>query len=355
MSSTPHLAALLLSLACASALRSQNVDASAWTLELVTQSSGTTALLQAVSPVSERVVWVSGHRGTYARTTDGGASWRAAVVPGGDTLQFRDVHAFDSLTAVLMSAGLGELSRIFRSEDGGRTWKQVFLMDHPAGFLDCMDFADAERGWVYGDAVEGSVYVLATEDGGRTWRRVSPAILPPALEGEGGFAASGTCVDALGERVFITTGAGSRPRLIRSDDRGETWTAVELPLVRGPVAGGTTVTIDAQGIGLALGGAIGDPIPGARVAITRDGGVTWLEGGEPAVEGPIYGAARVPGIEPLTVVAVGPGGVAWSRNGGTGWALAESRPWWAVAFAGPDAGWAVGPGGRIAKIRIGGR
>ena len=40
-------------------------------LMLSQQSSGTDALLQAVSPVNDDVVWVSGHEATYARTSDG--------------------------------------------------------------------------------------------------------------------------------------------------------------------------------------------------------------------------------------------------------------------------------------------
>ncbi len=49
---------------------------------LEAQGSGTTALLQAVSVVDENIVWVSGHRATYARTVDGGTTWEAGVVPG---------------------------------------------------------------------------------------------------------------------------------------------------------------------------------------------------------------------------------------------------------------------------------
>jgi photosystem II stability/assembly factor-like uncharacterized protein len=63
------------------------------------QKSGTTALLIAVSPVNENVVWVSGARGTWLRTTDGGSTWQAGQVPGADSLQFRDVHAVDANTA----------------------------------------------------------------------------------------------------------------------------------------------------------------------------------------------------------------------------------------------------------------
>src|SRR5690242_13175589 len=60
-------------------------------------SSGTTALLQAVSAPSEQVVWVSGHAAVVLRSTDGGATWTSIAVPGAaaDSLQFRDVYAVD--------------------------------------------------------------------------------------------------------------------------------------------------------------------------------------------------------------------------------------------------------------------
>ena len=76
---------------------------------LTDQVSGTTSLLQAVSVVNERVVWVSGHKATYARTTDGGKTWQAGTMPGDSTLQFRDVYAVDENTAYLMSSGTGRM------------------------------------------------------------------------------------------------------------------------------------------------------------------------------------------------------------------------------------------------------
>jgi len=60
--------------------------------KLTPQTSGTTQLLIDVSPVNSRVVWAAGTGGTYVVTTDGGETWKAAVVPGAETLQFRDVY-----------------------------------------------------------------------------------------------------------------------------------------------------------------------------------------------------------------------------------------------------------------------
>src|SRR5215471_17917135 len=80
----------------------------------LSQSSGTTARLRGVSAVNPTVAWASGSDGVYLKTTDGGETWRAATVPGAESLDFRDVHALDDRTAWLMSIGTGESSRIYR-------------------------------------------------------------------------------------------------------------------------------------------------------------------------------------------------------------------------------------------------
>jgi hypothetical protein len=72
---------------------------------LVPQQSGTTQLLIAVSPVNSRVVWAAGAGGTYVVTTDGGSTWRPGVVPGAESLQFRDVQGISDRVAYLMSIG----------------------------------------------------------------------------------------------------------------------------------------------------------------------------------------------------------------------------------------------------------
>ena len=63
---------------------------------LTPQNSGTSNGLIAVSPVNPQVVWASGRAGTFTVTTDGGQTWKAGVVPGAETLQFRDVQGFSA-------------------------------------------------------------------------------------------------------------------------------------------------------------------------------------------------------------------------------------------------------------------
>ena len=124
---------------------------------LTAQTSGVEARLIGISPVDENTVWIGGTAGTYARTTDGGTTWHAGVVPDAGALQFRDVHAVDAETAYLLSAGEGEQSRIYKTMDAGLTWALQFINPEPQGFFDCMDFWDAEHGIAFSDSFRRGV------------------------------------------------------------------------------------------------------------------------------------------------------------------------------------------------------
>lgn len=321
---------------------------------LTTQESGTGALLQAVSVVDENVVWVSGHRSTYAVTTDGGATWRAGQVPGTDTLQFRDVHAFSADVAYLLGAGPGDMSRIYMTSDGGTSWELQWVNPEPAGFYDCMDFWDENTAVTYGDAIDGELRLIRTTDGGRHWLPVPQGGLPAARGSEGGFAASGTCMVTGGNDVgWIGTGSGVA-RVLVTSDRGATWKAWETPIVsNAPASGITSLAFWDTENGMAFGGDLA--ISDAHVdnsAITSDGGITWRLTSHSHMLGSIYGSAYVPGTSGPTVVVVGPNGMDYSIDTGTTWVGLDTLSYWAVGFAGPDAGWAVGPGGRITRITL---
>ncbi len=321
---------------------------------LTPQSSGTDQLLQAVSAVDESVVWVSGHGGTYARTTDGGTTWEAGMVPDADTLQFRDVHAVDAQTAYLLGAGPSDMSRIYKTTDAGSTWDLQWVNPDPDGFYDCLDFWDRDRGAAYGDEVDGQLSIIVTGDGGATWERVAPDRLPPALEGEGGFAASGLCLVTGADGVgWIATGAADTARVLRTDDYGRTWTVAVTPLVAGGAAGLTAVSFRDDRHGIALGGDIGAPEDYSdNVAVTDDGGRTWTLAGRPQISGAFYGGLYVPGIDRPWVVGVGPAGADYSIDNGQAWVSLDTLNYWGVGFASPTAGWLVGPGGRITKVSM---
>ncbi|MEV4087332.1 oxidoreductase, partial [Nonomuraea fuscirosea] len=138
------------------------------------KQTGTTERLRGLSPVSGNVVWASGSGGVVLRTVNGGRTWRNVSPPGTETLQFRDIEAFDADRAVALSIGEGTDSRVYRTEDGGRTWAETFRNDEPRAFYDCLAFFDRRHGLAMSDPVDGRFRILATDDGGRSWR-VLPA------------------------------------------------------------------------------------------------------------------------------------------------------------------------------------
>ena len=315
------------------------------------QDSGTTVRLQAISPVTPRIVWASGLLGTFAVTTDGGETWRTGVVPGAETLQFRDVEGVNERVAYLLSAGVGTDSRIYKTEDGGATWTLQFQNEDPNGFYDCFAFWTQKRGITMADSIEGRFPIVRTTDG-MTWQDIGDN-LPAAQGGEAAFAASGTCAATQGGmHAWLATGGAPEARVLATIDGGETWTAYNLPIVHGtPTSGALSVDFRDAFRGIVGGGDLTFPADFTdNVARSTDGGKTWQLANHPTFPGAIYGLTYVRGRE-TTVVATGPGGVSWTPDEGDTWyPIPDLTGFWAVAFASPQAGWLVGTNGRIVKL-----
>ncbi len=197
------------------------------------QTTGVTGRLRGVSAVNARVAWASGSNGTILRTADGGSTWQSLPIPGAEKLDFRDIDAISDQVAYVLSIGEGDNSRIFKTTDGGRTWTNQFTNTDPKAFFDAMAFWDAERGIAFSDSNAGKLVILRTDNGGKAWTLVPAEGLPPALENEGAFAASGTNVATFGrDHVWIGTGAAAVSRVLRSADGGRTWTAATTPARR---------------------------------------------------------------------------------------------------------------------------
>jgi photosystem II stability/assembly factor-like uncharacterized protein len=318
---------------------------------LTAETSGTTNRLQAVSPVNSRVVWASGLGGTYTLTTDGGKTWRAGVVPGAETLQFRDVQGVSARTAYLLSSGTGTDSRIYKTENGGNTWTLQFENQNPNAFYDCFAFWNGRRGITTADSVNGRFPAIRTTNG-TTWQDIGNN-MPAPLPNEGSFAASGTCVATQGsKRAWIGTGAAMLPvpaRILATTDGGNTWAAYNTPILQDTGSSGVFSVAFHDGSHGILGG--GDFVSAARAitARSRDGGKTWQLTSPPPFSGAVFGLSYAG--DARIVVATGPSGSAWTPDEGTTWfSLPGLANFWAVAFANEDTGWLVGTQGRIEKI-----
>jgi photosystem II stability/assembly factor-like uncharacterized protein len=315
-----------------------------WTM----QTSGVTVRLRGVSAVSERVAWASGADSTVLRTIDGGTTWQNLTVTS-DALDFRDVDAVDAQTAYVLSIGNGPASRIYKTTDAGKTWTQQFKNEDPKVFLDAMTFWDANNGIAFGDSVNGQFYILTTADGGHSWSRVPQTALPPALENEGAFAASGTNIAVFGKsHAWIGTGAAAKSRVLHTADRGRTWQIADTPLASGASAGIFSIAFRDAKHGVIAGGDYRKEQEAVdNLAMTSDGGLTWtlvkgLSGFRSVV-------AYVPGTK--TLIAIGPSGGDYSVDDGRTWTTIEGPGFDTFSFAaGKQVGWGAGAKGIIGRL-----
>lgn len=195
-----------------------------------------------LSVPSDNVVWVSGSNGTVGRSIDAGKSWNWMIVPGFEKRDFRDIEAFDSLTAIIMA--VDNPADILKTTDGGKNWKVVFHKDHEGMFLDAMDFDDA-KGICIGDPLptkdsgRNSFFVIHTKNRGDDWWIEN--VPPTSSEGEAIFAGSGSNIALLKKRsikaAFITGGVTSNLHFIYSN-RKISYT-VNIPIIQHKASAGS--------------------------------------------------------------------------------------------------------------------
>ncbi|MCA0376551.1 MAG: oxidoreductase [Gemmatimonadetes bacterium] len=314
------------------------------------QPFGVNTLVQAMHAVSDRVVWAAANNGVVLRTIDGGSTWTRLPAPGGDSLQYRDVHAASDTEAWILSIGNGSASRIYHTTDAGATWTPQFINRDTTVFLDCLSVGARGQAVVFGDASgtadQRRTSILRTEDGGATWRMLPPAAVPAPLQDEGAFAASGQCVmhgDA--NTVYIATGAPGA-RLFVSRNAGRTWAVENTPFVRGTAAGLTGLAFQSAQRGIAVGADINrlrNDTSSSVVGVTTDGGRTWEMRKRPPVAGALAGIVWVPGASAETAVVSGYGGAAYTHDAGRTWTAINTAASAGVTSAGKVA-WLGGRG-----------
>ncbi len=313
------------------------------------QSIDTKASLRGLSVVNEKIIWASGAQGTFLKTIDGGKNWTVGKVPDAEKLDFRDVEAFDANTAYLLSIGEGENSRIYKTNDGGVSWKLQFKNENPKAFFDAFAFWDATHGIAMSDPVNGKYLLLETDDG-ENWKILDNAKMPNAKEGEAAFAASGTCLITNGKTdVFLVSG-GNEARVFRSNNRGLNWFVANTLMPKGTAGSGIfSIAMRDKQNGVIVGGNYEKPNEITNnLAFTNDGGKIWNSA--KGLNGYRSGVAFV-GKE--TIIAVGASGSNLSTDGGKTWKNLDKENYNAVQAKGKNAIWAVGANGLVAKFLSG--
>jgi photosystem II stability/assembly factor-like uncharacterized protein len=358
------------------------------------QDAHTTADLRGIDNVGGGVAWASGSDGTILRTEDAGFVWQlCAKPPGGEHLDFRAIQAFDNNTAIIMSSGKGDLSRLYKTTDGCQTWDLVFENPDPDGFWDAMivrsklpgksPATTSMTGDILGDPVRGKL-MLYDFASGRDWlvgtytKKVPPRIdewrnRPRARPGEAAFAASNSAFFRGNCFRWIVTGGTSGARILKHDFHPthldldvDKFTSTDIPLGNQTASSGAfslsfRPETDVKGnlacetAGLAVGGDYLKPTdPTATAAFTADGGKTWTAATTPPHG---YRSAVAYDSTTKTWITVGPNGTDISTDDGRNWRPLHPDPkfndtpdadqhWNALSLP-----YAVGPHGRIGTLR----
>ncbi|HVT95878.1 MAG TPA: hypothetical protein VHE33_00120 [Acidobacteriaceae bacterium] len=342
-----------------------NSQSGAWVLE----RSGTTVSLRGVQSLGGGVAWASGAEGTVLRTEDGGYEWQScAMPPDADKLDFRGLWAWDANTAVVMSSGTGEQSRVYRTTDGCSHWTLVLTDPDKEGFFDSIVFSSRQVGYLLGDPVDGAFPLFRTGDGGATWTKIqSPGLTTDGLS-IAAFAASNSSL-AADHRVWFVTGGQGGAFLYEgmSDCPGEgdgeaapdcsdhwTFHRQPLPMAGGSASAGAFSVRAAWWNGrvraaVAVGGDYAKPDVSAGTSAWTPDGKTW-KASEKAPGG--YRSAVNWDANLNAWIAVGPTGSDVSWDGGRHWkpldGVETGANWNALSLP-----FAVGSDGKIGKINLG--
>ncbi|EFQ34491.1 oxidoreductase [Colletotrichum graminicola] len=315
--------------------------------------TGSAQQFRGLSPVSDKIAWVSGTGGTVLRTVDGGAPWESVgpELTGADIeLQFRDVQAFSAEKAIILSIGEGADSRIYITTNGGGSWTQTFSNAEPTAFYNCVDFENEERGIAVSDPVDGKFRLIETVDGGDSWHAVDLSGMAPALQGEFGFAASGTCMSTAAGRWYVASGGVDPGRVLRSPD-GHHWEASASVIAGGASAGVFSVRFRDAYQGIATGGDFNVANGSAHTSAWPDnGGETWTAS-EVFPGGYRSGASWAPGLCGVAV-AVGPSGSDITFDGGRTWKTFDTGSFDSVECLSSRVCWASGSAGRVGKLTL---
>jgi photosystem II stability/assembly factor-like uncharacterized protein len=198
----------------------------------------------AVAPSNPHVIYVGTGEQTRGnglyRSNDSGATWAHAGLE--DVLFIQSVivdpHDPNVVVAAGNSVGMGILwlplprwaksanRGIFKTTDGGKTWKKVFTDDQSLGIVDmCSDPGDARKLYavVYrpptgsGAArVEATSEIARSTDEGSTWQHLHTKGLPEKARKRMGIAVA---PGNGGRRLYAILDQG----FFRSDDGGATW------------------------------------------------------------------------------------------------------------------------------------
>jgi hypothetical protein len=185
--------------------------------------------------------------------------------------EIRDIEISNGCIFGLQSADSGAVIRVQLKRDpiiyegDSLGWSQRFL--------DGMAFQN-KIGFIMGDPVDDKCSLFLSIDGGSSWSSCPSELV--FLEGEAGFAASGTNVQILSDSSIFFVSGGLKSRFFKSNDLGINWTISEIPYPSANSAGAYSLCMIDNVNGVIVGGDYTQPDQNNQICFyTNDGGQNW--------------------------------------------------------------------------------
>ena len=292
----------------------------------------------AIADANPNVVWVGTGEANNQRSSswgdgvykseDGGKSWRHMGLEGSRHVGAIAIDPRDD--DVVFVAALGSLwgsggeRGLFKSIDGGATWRRVLQVDEHTGVVDVvMDPRDPDRlfaaayqrqrrNWSFVGGGPGSG-VYRSEDGGETWERLQNG-LPDGDIGKIGFAVSPSRPDT----VYAIVQAQERDRtgVYVSHDRGASW---ERRNALDPTPWYySQIRVDPQDAERVY-------VLGTRLSVSDDGGRTFRNDGAAGIHVDHH-ALWIDPDDPTHMIVGNDGGLAFTYDRGVSWDFAPNLP-----------------------------
>lgn len=311
--------------------------------------------LRGIYPLDKNNVWVCGSEGVVMRYSRRDEQVVLGRIQGLEHSEFRSIHAWDDQNAIVATAG--QPACLYRTIDGGVTWREVYRSSNPTSFFNGMKFLGPEKGIVFGDPVDGRLEILVTVDAGKTWTRLPVAATPLLQQGEAGFAASNSSMLLSEDWIWVglggTEGGNACVLQAPSSDLFHTgtnpsWKRIEVrTLSRSPSRGIFSLSRSANKL-IAVGGDYKQLFDRqGTLGISDNLGTNWREAKGTGVRG--FRSCIVYHSESSRWICTGPTGTDISRDGET-WAPFSELGFHTLGIAKDGSLWAAGADGAVGQV-----
>ncbi len=328
---------VIISYSCKKEYQPRNIDSIK-----ITEFKRDSSSIRAIKVISENDLIYAGSKGDIGFTDDGGKTWSVELLKYNDSIipHFRSIAQNNNGTFALSVANPALL---YKTSKGNGT-KLVYKEEHEKVFYDSMKFfSDGVHGIAVGDPTENCPSIILTSNGGNSWQKLSCDKLPIFKDGEAFFAASNTNIAIIDKTVWIASG-GSKARILKSTDYGNTWEIYDTPIIQGDGPQGIySIDFYDENHGIAIGGNYAKPNDNCvNKAITTDGGKTWKIVANN--QNPNYKSCvqYVPNTNGKEVFAVGKTGISFSNDGGHTWDEVSSDSYYTIQFVDKNTAWLSG-------------